>query len=149
MPFNSEGFKAALQSSFEETSKAENGAVEKIADAIATYYGGVGLPVSAMAPPPEPSEFKDAAASELEGMSSMNAFPEKLKAAVMAVANLIKDRAAAANTVAVTPEPDYSSLNSGLRSAEEAAALIASQTDEATSAWRQLPNGASAAVPWT
>ena len=143
MPFNSAGFKSALQASFEETSKTEGGAVEKIADAIATYYAGVGLPVAAMAPPPGPSEFKDTAAAELEGMSADGAFPEKLKAAVMAVANLIKERAAAANTVSVTPEPDYSGLNSGHRSAEEAASLIASQTNEATSNWKQLTNGSS------
>jgi hypothetical protein len=148
MPFSSAGFKSALQSSFEQTSKTEGEAVEKIADAIATYYAGVVLPVSAMAPPPEPSEFKDTAAAELEGMSADGAFPEKLKEAVMAVANLIKERAVPANTVSVTPEPDYSGLNSGHRSAEDAAALIVAQTGEATSTWTQMPSG-GASGPWT
>ena len=149
MPFSSAGFKSALQASFEQTSKTEGEAVEKIADAIATYYGGVGIPVSVMAPPPGPSEFKDTAAAELEGMSADGAFPEKLKAAVMAVANLIKDRVpTAVNTVVLVEEPDYSSLNSGSRSSEAAASLIADQTDAATASWTQTPNGGTSG-PWT
>ena len=148
MPFNSAEFKSALQTSFEETSKTENGAVEKIADAIATYYAGVAIPVSAMANPPGPTTFKDTAAAELEGMSADGAFPEKLKEAVMAVANLIRDEASGLNTVVLVEEPDYSSLNSGSRSSEAAASLIADQTDAATASWTQTPSGGTSG-PWT